>query len=102
MGKQWKLTNFIFLGSKVTLNGDCSHEIKICLLLGIKAIINLDSVLKSRDISMPMKVPIAKAFVFPVVLYECDNWTIKKPEPQRTECSGAVVLKSTLESPLYC
>ena len=64
--------------------------------------INLDSVLKSRDISMPKKVPIAKAFVFPVVLYECDNWTIKKPEPQRTECSGAVVLKRTLESPLYC
>ena len=101
MGKQWKLTDFIFLGSKVTLNGDCSHEIKKCLLLGIKAMINLDSVLKSRDISMPMKVRIAKAFVFPV-LYECDNWTIKKPEPQRIECSGAVVLKRTLESHLYC
>ena len=93
--------DFIFLGSKITADGDCNHEIKKCLLLGIKAMINLDSVLKSRDISMPMKVRIAKAFVFPV-LYECDNWTIKKPEPQRIECSGAVVLKRTLESHLYC
>ena len=64
--------------------------------------INLESALKSRDISMPVKVGIAKAFVFPVVLYECENWTIKKPDPQRTECSGAAMLKRTLESPLYC
>ena len=73
MGKQWKLTNFIFLGSKVTLNGDCSHEIKICLLLGIKAMINLDSVLKSRDITLLTKFCLVKAMAFPVVMYGCEK-----------------------------
>ena len=102
MGKQWKLTDFIFLGSKVTVNGDCSHKVKIRLLLGIKAMINLGSILKCRDISVPTAISITKAFVFPVGRYECENWTTKKPEPQRIECSGAVVLKWTLESLLYC
>ena len=70
-------TDFIFLGSKITAGGDCSHEIKICLLLGRKAMINLDSILKSRDITSPTKVHIVKAMVFPVVMYGCKNWTIK-------------------------
>ena len=66
-------TDFIFLGSKITAGGDCSHEIKICLLLGRKAMINLDSILKSRDITSPTKVHIVKAMVFPVVMYECES-----------------------------
>ena len=69
---------FIFLGSKITADGDCSHEIKRCLLLGRKAMTNLDSILKSRDITLPMKVHIVKAMVFPVVMYGCESWTIKK------------------------
>ena len=74
------VTNFIFLGSKITADGDCSHEIKRCLLLGRKAIINLDSTLKSRDITFPTKVHLVKAIVFPVVMYGCESWTIKKAE----------------------
>ena len=74
------VTDFIFLGSKITAYGDCSHEIKRCLLLGRKAMTNLDSVLKSRDITLPAKVHIVKAMVFPVVMYGCENWTIKKAE----------------------
>ena len=70
--------NFIFLGSKITADGDCSHEIKTCLLLGRKAMINLDSILKSRDITLPTKVRLAKAMVFPVVMYGCESWTVKK------------------------
>ena len=69
-----------FLGSKITVNDDCSHEIKRCLLLGRKVMINLDSILKSRDITLPIKVPLIKAMVFPVVLYGCNSWTIKKAE----------------------
>ena len=75
------VTNFIFLGSKITVDGDCSHEIKRCLLLGRKAMTNLDSVLKGRDITLPTKVQIVKAMVFPVVMYGCESWTIEKAEP---------------------
>ena len=74
------VTDFIFLGSKITADGDCSHEIKRCLLLRRKAMINLDSVLKSRDITLPAKVCLVKAMVFPVVMYGCESWTIKKTE----------------------
>ena len=69
-----------FLGCKITVDGDCSHEIKKCLLLGRKAITNLDSILKNRDITLPTKVCLVKAMVFPVVMYECESWTIKKAE----------------------
>ena len=72
--------DFIFLGSKITADGDCSHEIKRCLLLERKVMSNLDSILKSRDITLPTKVCIFKAMVFPVVLYGCESWTIKKAE----------------------
>ena len=74
------VTNFIFLGSKITADGDCSHEIKRCLLLGRKAMTNLDSVLKSRDISLPTKVHIIKTMVFPVIMYGCKCWNINKAE----------------------
>ena len=83
MGKQW--LSFFFLGSKITADGDCSHEIKRCLLLGRKAITNLDSILKSRDIALPTKVHLVKAMVLPVVMYECENWTIKKVEHGRID-----------------
>ena len=74
------VSDFIFLGSKITADGDCSHEIKRCLLLGKKAMTNLDRILKSRDISLPTKVHLVKAMVFPVVMYGCECWTIKKTE----------------------
>ena len=74
------VTDFIFLGSKITADGDCSHEIKRHLLLGSKAMTNLDSILKSRDITLPTKVHLVKAMVFPVVMYECERWAIKKAE----------------------
>ena len=77
------VTDFIFLGSKITADGDCSHEIKRCLLLGRKAMTNLDSILKSRDITLSTKVSLVKAIVFPVVMYGCETWTIKKAECQR-------------------
>ena len=79
------VTEFIFLGSKITADGDCSHEIKRCLLLGRKVMINLDSVLKSRDITLPTKFHLVKAMVFPVVMYRCESWTIKKAEHQRMD-----------------
>ena len=72
--------DFIFLGSKITADGDCSHEIKRCLLLGGKVITNLDSILKSRDITLPTKVHLVKAMVYPVVMYGCESWTVKKAE----------------------
>ena len=75
-----KVRDFIFLGSKITADGDCSHKIKRCLLLGSKAVTNLESVLKSKDITLPTKVHIAKVMVFPVVMYGCESWTIKKAE----------------------
>ena len=77
--------DFIFLGCKITADGDYSHEIKWYLLLGRKAMTNLDSVLKSRDITLPTKVCLVKAMIFPVVMYECKSWTIKKPEHQRID-----------------
>ena len=82
---------------KITTDGDCSHEIKRCLLLGRKVMTNLDSIFKSRDITLPTKIRLVKAMVFPVVMYGCESWTIKKSERQRIE-----VLEKTLESPLDC
>ena len=79
------VTGFIFLGSKITADGDFSHEIKRRLLLGRKVMTNLDSILKSRDIPLPTKLHLVKAMVFPVVMYECESWTIKKAERQRTD-----------------
>ena len=76
------VADFIFLGSRVTTDGDCSHEIKRRLLLGRKVMTNLDSILKSRDITLPTKLPLVKAMVFPVVMYGCESWTIKKAEHQ--------------------
>ena len=86
MGKQWKQwQDFIFLGSKITADGDCGHEIKRHLLLGRKVMTNLDSILKSWDITLPTKVHLVKAMVFPVVMYGCESWTIKKAECQRID-----------------
>ena len=79
------VTDFIFLGSKMTADGDCSHEIKRCLLLGRKAMTNLDSILKSRDITLPTKVCLVKAMIFPVVMYGCESWTIEKAEHRRID-----------------
>ena len=79
------VADFIFLGSKITADGDCGHEIERLLLLGRKAITNLDSILKSKDITLPTKVHIVKAMVFPVVMYGCESWTIKKPEQQKID-----------------
>ena len=79
------VSDFIFGGSKITADGDCSHEIKSCLLLGRKAMTNLDRILKSRDITLPIKVHLVKAMVFPVVMYGCESWTIKKAECQRSD-----------------
>ena len=77
------MVEFILLGSKITADGDCSHEIKRCLLLGRKVMTNLDSILKSRDITLPTKVCLVKAMVFPVVIHRCDSWTVKKAECRR-------------------
>ena len=79
------VADFIFLGSKITADGDCSHEIKRCLLLGKKVMINLNSILKTRDIILPTKVRLVKAIVFLVVMYGCESWTIKKAERQRID-----------------
>ena len=79
------VTDFILGGSKIIANGDCSHEIKRCLFLGRKAMTNLDSILKSRDITLPTNVCLVKAMVFPVVMYECESSTIKKAEPRRID-----------------
>ena len=79
------VADFIFLGSKITADGDCSHEIERCLLLGRKAMTNLESILRSRDIALPTKVFLVKAMVFPVVVYGCESWTIKKAEHQRID-----------------
>ena len=85
--KDWEkvemVTDFIFLGSKITVDGDCCHEIKRCLFLGRKAMTNLDNILKSRDITLPTKVCIVKAMGFPVVMYGCESWSVKKAEHQR-------------------
>ena len=79
------VADFIFLGSKITADGDCSHKIKRCLLLGRKVMTNPDSILKSRDITLSTKVHLVKAMVFPVVMYGCESWTIKKAEPRRID-----------------
>ena len=79
------MSDLMFLGSKITADGDCSYEIKRCLLLGRKVMTNLDSILESRDITLPTKVCLVKAMVFPVVMYGCENWTIKKAEHRRTD-----------------
>ena len=100
-GKQRKLTDF-FLGFKITADGDCSHRIKRYLLPWRKAMTNLDSILKSRDITLLTKVHLIKAMVFPVVMYGCDSWTTKKAEGQKIDFFWTVVLKKTLESPLSC
>ena len=106
MGNRWgdsgNSVRLYFLGSKITADGDCSHEIKRRLLLGRKVMINLDSILKSRDITLPTKVYLVKAMVFPVVMYGCENWTIKKAEHGRIDAFWTVVLEKTLESPLDC
>ena len=80
-----RVSDFIFLGSKITADGDCSHEIKRCLLLGRKVMTNLDSIFKSKDITLPTKVYLVKAMVFPVALYGFESWTIKKAEHQRID-----------------
>jgi len=95
------MKNFIFLGSKITEDGDCSHEIKRCLLPGRKAMTNLVSILKSRNITLPTKVGIVKAMVFPVVMYTCQNWTIKD-EHQRTDLFKLQCWRKLFESPLGC
>ena len=79
------VTDFIFLGSKITADGDCSHEIKRCLLFGRKAMTNLDNILKSRDITLPTKVHLVKAMAFPLVTYGCESWTVKKTEHRRID-----------------
>ena len=86
MGKQWKQCQTLFLGgSKITADGDCSHEIKRCLLLGRKVMTNLNSIFKSRDITLPTKVYLVKAMVFPVVMYGCESWTVKKAVHRRID-----------------
>ena len=89
MGNRWgtveTVANFIFFSSNIIVDGDCSHEIKRCLLLGRKVVNNLDSILKSRDITLPTKVCLVKALVFPVVMDECESWTIKKAEHRRID-----------------
>ena len=93
------VTDFIFLDSKITADGDCSHEIKWCPLLGRKAMTNLDSILKSRDITLPTEVCIVKAVVFPVVMYGCESWTIKKAECQRTDAFKLWCWRRLLRAP---
>ena len=91
--------DFIFGGSKITANGDCSHEIKRCLLLGRKAMTALDSIFKSRDITLPTKVRLVKAMVFPVVMYGCESWTIKKAEHQRIDAFDLWFWRRLLRAP---
>ena len=91
--------DFIFLGSKITVDGDCSHEIKRHLLLGRKAMTNLDSILKSRDLALPTKVHLVKAMVFAVVMYERESWTIKKAEHGKIDAFGLWCLRRLLRVP---
>ena len=95
------VTDFIFVGSKITADGDCSHEIKRCLLLGRRVTTNLDSILKSRDITLSTKVRLVKAMGFPVVMYGCESWTVKKAEHQRIDAFERW-LEKIVESPLNC
>ena len=106
MANRWEtvqtVTDCIFLGFKITADGDCSHEIKRRLLLGRKAMTNVDSILKSRDITLPTKVRLVKAMAFLVVMYGCASWTIKKAECQRINAFELWCWKKTLETPLDC
>ena len=99
-GNNGNSDRLIFLGSKITADGDCSHEINRRLILTRKAMTNLDSILKNRDITLPTKVCLVKAMVFPVVVYGCESWTLKKAEHRRTD--AFVELEKTLESPVDC
>ena len=99
MGKQWKQWETIFLGSKITADSDCSHEIKRCLLLGRKAMTSLDSILKSRDVILPTKVCLVKAMVFPVVMYGCESWTTKKAERWRIDAFELCCWRRLLRAP---
>ena len=101
MGKQWKQWQTLFWGSKITADGDCSHEIKRCLLLGWKVMTNLDSIFKSRDITLPTKVHLVKAMVFPAVMYGYES-DYKESWVPKNWCFWTVVLEKTLESPLDC
>ena len=96
------MADFIFLGSRITADGDCSHKIKRRLLLGRKVTINLDSILRSRDITLPTKACLVKAMVFPVVMYGCERWDYKESWVPKNWCFWTVVLGKTLESPLDC
>jgi len=96
------VSDFIFLGSKITTDGDCSHEIKRRLLLGRRVMTNLDSIFKSRDITLTTKIHLAKVMVFPVVMYGCESWTVKKAERRRIDAFELWCLEKTLESPLDC
>ena len=100
-GNSGNCDRLFWKGSKITADGDCSHEIKRCLLLERKVMTILDSIFKSRDITLPTKVRLVKAMVFPVVMYGCEIWTIKKPEHQRTD-TFKLVFEKILESPLDC
>ena len=106
MGNRWGNSGnngwLHFLGSKITADGDCSHEIERRLFLGRKVMTNLDSILKSRDITLPTKVCLVKTMVFPVVMYGCESWTVKKSWVLKNWCFWTVVLEETLESPLDC
>src|SRR5574337_28158 len=93
------VSDFIFLGSKITEHDDCSHEIKRCLLLGRKVMTNVDSIFKSRDITLPTKVHLVKAMVFPVVMYGCENWTVKKAEHRRIDAFGLWCWRRLLRVP---
>ena len=95
------VSDFIFLGSKITADGNCSHEIKRCLLLGMKVITNLDSIFKSRDTTLPTKVHLVKSMVFPVVMYGCESWTLKKAEGRRMDAFELRCWR-ILERPLDC
>ena len=99
-GKMETVTDVLFLGSKITADGDCSHEIKRCLLLGRKAMTNIDRVLKSRDIILLTKACIVKAMVFPVVMYRCEKWTIRKVERRRMNAFKLWCWRRLFESPL--
>ena len=103
MGNRWEtvetVSDFIFWGSQITADGDCSHEIKRHLLLGKKVMTNLDSILKSRDITLPTKIHLVKALVFPIVMYGCESWTIKKAESRRTEAFGLWCWRRLLRIP---
>ena len=103
MGNRWRNSGWLYFGgSKITADGDCGHEIKRRLLLGRKVMTKLDSILKSRDVTLSTMVRLVKAMVFPVVMYVCESWTIKKAEHRRIWCFWTVVLEKTLESPLDC